>query len=183
MTMRIDWEDTINRIFAESLTCPRCERDQSMLVTGYSRRPQLSAWAPRHQECPRGPDCDARKLITLCEECAREELLRGNPANGEDLLDAYLLDCRRDLEEALDYLAEYWRDEVDLSPDQIDARMEEVEPDAFREETAWRDRLEQEYLRYHQEFRRLHRRIPQPGWRAEFAEELIALGYTTQLGD
>ena len=183
MSLRIDWEDTINRIFAEALPCPRCERDRAMLVVGYSRRPQHSAYAPRHQECPRGPECDARKLITLCEDCAREELLRGGPANAEEMLDAYLLDCRRDLEEALDYLAEYWRDEADLSPDQIDARMEEVDPESFAEEQAWRERLEQEYLRYHQEFRRINRRIPQPGWRAEYVEELVALGYPTLLGD
>ena len=54
--------------------------------------------------------CDARKLITLCTECARHERLRGSPVDPEALLETYMLDCRRDLEESLDYLAEYWRD-------------------------------------------------------------------------
>ena len=54
---------------------------------------------------------------------------------------------------------------------------------AFREEAEWRRRLEEEYLRYHREFRELRRRIPAPGWRAEYAEEIRDLGYDTVLGD
>ncbi len=51
------------------------------------------------------------------------------------------------------------------------------------EESEWRRRLEEEYLRYHSEFRDLKRRIPAAGWRAEYVEEIRALGYETVLGD
>ena len=152
-------------------------------MIGYSRKPSLNKYAPRHRNCPRGNECDARKLITLCTDCARQERLRGSPVDPEALLDTYMLDCRRDLEESLDYIAEYWRDDYELSADDLDAPLEEIDPDVFREETQWRQRLEEEYLRYHREFRERKRRIPSAGWRTEYVEEIRALGYDTLLGD
>jgi uncharacterized protein YihD (DUF1040 family) len=104
-------------------------------------------------------------------------------ADATELLETYMLDCRRDLEESLDYLAEYWRDDFDLTEEQIDAGLEDVAPEAFGEETEWRKRLEEEYLMYHHEFRERHRRIPAPGWRSEYVEEMRGLGYETLLGD
>ena len=182
--LRINWEDAINRIFAEALVCPRCNQPNDSLIAGYSRKPSLNAYAPRHHNCPRGDECDARKLITLCADCARIERLRGNPVDASQALETYMLDCRRDLEESLDYLAEYWRDDVDLpEDDDIDRKLEDVDPDAFREETEWRHRLEEEYLLYHHEFRERHRRLPSPGWRSEYVEEIRDLGYDTLLGD
>jgi len=181
--LQINWEEAINSLLADHLSCPRCSRDFEVLVVGYARRPGLTPFAPRHQNCPRGEECEARKLITLCEQCAREERLRGAPVDAGQLLETYLLDCRRDLEESLDYLAEYWRDEVELSEEQMDAQLEEVAPDLFREENEWRQRLEEEYLEYHREFRSRDRRIPAPGWRGEYAEEIHELGYETLLGD
>ena len=181
--MQINWEEAINHIFARRLTCPRCHAEIEELVVGYSRRPELSRFAPRHQNCPRGDACEARKLTTLCGDCARIERLRGTPADAVQLLETYMLDCRRDLEDSLGYLAEYWRDDFDLDEDNFDRRLEEVDPDAFREESEWRHRLEEEYLRYHLEFRGLQRRIPGAGWRSEYIEEIHALGYETSLGD
>lgn len=181
--MQIDWENAINRIFARRLTCPRCEADVEELIAGYSRKADLSPYAPRHQNCPRGDACEARKLTTLCVECARAAGLRGTLADAGQLLETYMLDCRRDLEETLDYLAEYWRDDFDLSDEELDRPLAEVDPDAFLEESEWRAQLEDEYLRYHKEFRQRNMRIPHPGWRAEFAEEIRALGYDTSLGD
>lgn len=181
--MQINWEEAINNIFGDQLVCPRCNVDTERLLVGYSRRPALNAYAPRHQNCPRGAECEARKLITLCEPCAREERLRGAPVDASQLLETYMLDCRRDLEESLDYLAEYWRDDIDLTEDQIDARLEDVAPEAFQEESDWRKRLEEEYLVYHHEFRVRGGRIPAPGWRGEYVEELRALEYDTLLGD
>jgi len=181
--VQIDWENAINQIFARRLTCPRCEADVEELVVGYTRKPDLSPFAPRHQNCPRGDACEARKLTTLCVPCAHSERLRGTVADAGQLLETYMLDCRRDLEDSLDYLAEYWRDEYDLTEDQFDLPFEEVSPDAAREEAEWRRRLEEEYLRYHAEFRGLRRRIPAAGWRAEYVEEIRALGYETILGD
>jgi hypothetical protein len=181
--MQINWERTINDLLADRLTCPRCGSESEELVAGYSRKPELNEFAPRHKNCPRGVECEARKLITLCEPCSRAERLRGTVSDAGQLLEVYMLDCRRDLEESLDYLAEYWRDEIELSEDDYDLEFEEVAPEAFREEQEWRERLEMEYLRYHHEFRERNRRIPAPGWRSEYAEEIRALGYDTTLGD
>jgi hypothetical protein len=181
--MQIDWEETINKIFGDVLACPRCGKDYEALVIGYSRKPTLNGYAPRHRNCPRGDECDARKLITLCEECARQEGLHGSQGDAFQALETYVLDCRRDLEESLDYLAEYWRDDYELSPDEVDSNLEEVDPDVFREENTWRQRLEEEYLRYHREFRDRKHRIPTPWWRSEYVEEIRALGYDTLLGD
>ncbi len=181
--MAFNWEETINSIFAEHLTCPRCNQDFETLIAGYSRKPTLNSYAPRHRDCPRGSECDARKLIVLCAKCARAELMRGSEVDAPQILETYLLDCRRDLEETLDYLAEYWRDDFEISEEDLDHSLEEVDPDAFREETEWRERLEEEYLRYHQAFRDRAQRIPNAGWRGEYIEEITSLGYPTKLGD
>lgn len=181
--MQIDWEDTINNIFSDTLSCPRCHKEVDSIVIGYSRKPALNSYAPRHRNCPRGDECDARKLITLCDICARAEGLHGTAADATQAIETYMLDCRRDLEESLDYLAEYWRDDYELSPEEVDSNLEEVDPEVFAEETKWRDRLEEEYLRYHKEFRDRKRKVPTPGWRSEYVEEIRALGYQTLLGD
>ena len=181
--MQFDWEATINKIFSDMLTCPRCGHDEDQLIIGYSRKPSLNKFAPRHRNCPRGEEGDARKLITLCEPCSRLEGLAGSAVGAIEALETYMLDCRRDLEESLDYVAEYWRDDYELSADDLDAPLEEIDPDVFREETQWRQRLEEEYLRYPREFRERKRRIPSAGWRTEYVEEIRALGYDTLLGD
>ena len=181
--MQINWEDAVNKIFGDVLTCPRCARDEGELIIGYSRKPSMNKFAPRHRNCPRGDECDARKLITLCEGCAKLEGLAGSPVGAGEAIETYMLDCRRDLEESLDYIAEYWRDDYELNADDLDAPLEEIDPDVFREETTWRHRLEEEYLRYHREFRERKRRIPSAGWRSEYVEEIRALGYDTLLGE
>jgi hypothetical protein len=181
--MQINWEEAVNKLFEHRMTCPRCERDYQKLTVGYSRKPSLNRFAPRHRDCPRGDDCDARKLVTLCGDCARIERFRGGEVDAGQVIESYLLDCRRDLEESLDYLAEYWRDDFDLSEEELDRTLEQVDPEAFREEDEWRRRHEEEYLRYHREFRSRSLRIPQPGWRAEYVEEIRSLGYETALGD
>lgn len=181
--MQINWEQAINDIFIDKLTCPRCGQDQDSLIVGYSRKPALNTFAPRHRHCPRGDECDARKLITLCVNCARAEALPGTPVDSDQVLETYLLDCRRDLEESLDYLAEYWRDDYELTADDLESQLEDVDAEVFEEESQWRRRLEEEYMRYHKEFRQRGRRIPAAGWRSEYAEELRLLGYDTLLGD
>ena len=92
-------------------------------------------------------------------------------------------DCRKDLEDCLDYLADYWQEDLDVDPADTEARLEDVEPDIFAEEDAWRGKLEEEYLTYHRWFREHTRRIPNSGWRGEYVEEIMGLGYTTLLGD
>jgi hypothetical protein len=94
-----------------------------------------------------------------------------------------LQDCRKDMEECLDYLAEFWQEDLDVAPEEVTARLEDVAPDIFEDETSWRARLEEEYLSYHHWFRTHNVRIPEPEWRSQYVEEIIGLGYTTTLGD
>ena len=181
--MNFTWDEALDEIFRRHLVCPRCQRDQDVLVVGYSRKRSLSPYAPRHGECGAGDQCEARKLVTLCADCAQLERLRGEPQDASRILDSYMLDCRRELDESLDYLTEYWRDDPDLEDQDLDRPLEEVDPDAFAEASALRRRLEEEYLRYHREYRQRGRRIPDPGWRSAYVEEVHALGYDTLLGD
>ena len=104
--MSIDWALTINSIFSDHLTCPRCDAEFETLVAGYSRRASLNGYAPRHRGCPRGDECDARKLIVLCDNCARAELLHGSAVTAAQIPETYMMDVRRYLEEAPDDLSE-----------------------------------------------------------------------------
>jgi hypothetical protein len=181
--MQIDWDKAIEEILSERLTCPRCERFTEDVVAGYTREPWGSDYAPRCQFCNRKDECDARKLVVLCNACAQELALRARAVDQTQLMTMLLNDCRRDLEECLDYLLEYWQDDLDVPPDSADKRLEEFAPDVFAEEDDARRRLEEEYLTYHRWFRDHRIRVPDPGWRSEYAEEIVGLGYTTQLGD
>ena len=181
--MNFNWDDALAEIIGHHLVCPRCQRDQDALVVGYSRRPSLSPFAPRHGECPQGTECDSRKLVTLCADCAVLEHLRGVSQDASHVLVSYMLDCRHELDESVGYLGEYWRDDPDLADEDLDRSLEEVNPDAFHEESALRQKLEEEYLRYHRELRAQHHAIPDPGWRSAYVEEICELGYRTLLGD
>jgi len=92
-------------------------------------------------------------------------------------------DCRKDLEDCLEYLADYWQEDLDIDPEDMERRLEEVAPEVFTEEDAWRRRLEEEYLNYQRWFREQGLRIPNAGWRSEYVEEVLALGYATLLGE
>ena len=92
-------------------------------------------------------------------------------------------ECRRAMEESLDYLADYWREDLDIDPDEADKRLEEMEPDLFAEEDTWRHYVEERYLKVHAWLRERHIPVPDPGWRSEYVEEAIAAGFTTLLGD
>jgi predicted nuclease with TOPRIM domain len=121
--------------------------------------------------------------VTLCEGCARAVRLRGRRVNELGMMTALLEECRRQLEECVEYLADYWREDLDLDPEEMDMRLEEVDPELFQEEDAWRRYLEEQYLKLHRWFRENGHRIPDPGWRSEYVEEIVSLGYTTLLGD
>ena len=47
---------------------------------------------------------------------------------------ALIDDCRRQLEEVLDYLGEYWREDLDIDLDDMDKRLEDVNAELFSEE-------------------------------------------------
>lgn len=181
--MQIEWEKTINEMFAERVACRRCGALHMSVCVGYSRAPEAAAYAPRCIDCTHKEECDARKLVVLCEDCARELRIRARRVDAPGLMALLIAECRRDLEESLDYLEDYWREDLDLDPAESDQRFEDIAPDAFAEEGAWRGRLEQEYISYHRWFRQHGTAVPEAGWRSQYVEEIIALGYDTILGD
>ena len=181
--MQIDWERTLDEILADKMSCPRCGSFVDQIVVGYTRAPWGAEYAPRCQFCNRKEDCDARKLVVLCEGCARELGLRARRVDQETVMVMLVNDCRKDLEECLDYLTEFWQEDLEVPAEEMDKRLEEYAPDAFTEEDEARHRLEEEYLTYHRWFREHGLRIPDPAWRAEYAEDILGLGYKTLLGD
>ena len=44
-------------------------------------------------------------------------------------------------------------------------------------------RLEEEYMQLHRWFRDHGQPVPDPGWRSQYVEDVIGLGYGTLLGD
>lgn len=181
--MQIDWNKTLEEIFSGMHPCPRCGMPAATLMAGYTRSPEAAAYAPRCQNCTHKDDCDARKLVIVCEQCARETRLRARPVDEEGIMTLLMNEVRRELEECLDYLADYWMEDLDIDPEDVGKRLEEVDPEVFAEESAWRRHLEEEYLQLHRWFREHGKRIPNPAWRAEYVEEIIGLGYETLLGD
>src|SRR5215217_5684293 len=113
--MHFNWDDALDQIFGLHLVCPRCREDQDALVVGYARKASLALYAPRHTNCADGSACAALKLLILCERCAGLEHFRGELEDGRPVFVSYMFDCRRELDAALDYLADGWRDEEDLA--------------------------------------------------------------------
>jgi hypothetical protein len=181
--MQIDWQRAINDILSTKLACPRCGALSDDVVVGYLRTPEAAEWAPLCEGCSKRDNCDARKYVVLCESCATSVRLRGRHVDEEGFMTGLLDEARRNLEETLDYLTDYWREDLDIDPDEMDKRLEDVDQDLFQEEDNWRRYLEEQYLRLHRWFRERHLPIPNPGWRSEYVEDIITLGYPTLLGD
>lgn len=181
--MQIDWDKAIEEILADKVACPRCSNFTGEMVVGYTREPWGTEYAPRCRLCTQKEDCDARKLVVLCEGCARELGLRVRRVDDETLMMMLFNDCRKDLDDSLEYLADYWQEDLEVPPEDVDKRLEEYSPDAYAEEDEGRRRLEEEYLTYHRWFRDRKIRVPDPAWRSEYVEEIIALGYATLLGE
>lgn len=181
--MQIDWQRAINDILASKLSCPRCGTLVDEAMVGYLRTPEAAQWAPLCEGCNKRENCDARKLVLLCAPCATEVRLRARPVNEQGFMLALLDECRRTLDESVDYLADYWREDLDVDPGDTDKRLEELEPELFEEEDNWRRYVEEQYLKVHSWLRERHIPIPDPGWRSEYVEEVIGTGYATLLGD
>ena len=181
--MQIDWQRAIDDILTRKIACPRCGSLDDEAHVGYLHTPEAADWAPLCEGCSDREDCEARKLVILCSSCAREVRLRGRRVGEEGLMVALLEECRHQLEEVLDYLADYWREDLDIDPEAMDQRLEDVDPQLFQEEDRWRRYLEEQHLKLHRWFRQHKLRIPNPGWRSEYVEEVISLGYTTFLGE
>jgi hypothetical protein len=180
--MQIDWQSAINDILSKKLSCPRCSSLADEVFVGYLRLPEAAEWAPLCEGCTKRENCDSRKFVLLCESCATALRLRGRKVDEEGFMNA-LLENAGGLEETLDYLADYWREDLDIDPEEMDKRLEEVDADLFDEENNWRRYLEEQYLKIHHWFRERRVAVANPGWRSEYVEDIIALGYPTLLGD
>src|SRR3990172_3413950 len=181
--MQIDWQRAINDILASKLSCPRCGSLADEVMVGFLRTSEAAAWAPLCEGCTKRESCEARKLVVLCDTCAADVRLRGRRVDEEGFMHALLEECRRNLEETLDYLADYWREDLDVDPEEMEKRLEEVDPDLFEEENNWRRYLEEQYLKIPLWLRERHIPITNPGWRSEYVEDVIAQGYPTLLGE
>jgi|SRR5437870_9717435 len=181
--MQIDWQRAINDILSRKLSCPRCGSLTDEVFVGYLRLPEAAEWAPLCQGCTKRENCDARKFVLLCESCARSVRLRGRRVDEDSFMHALMDECRRNLEETLDYLSEYWREDLDVDPEEMEKRLEDVDAELFEEENNWRRYLEEQYVKIHQWLRDRHIAITNPGWRSEYVEDVVALGYPTLLGD
>ena len=181
--MQLDWDKAINDILAETMTCQGCSALGDEMIVGYTRNTDAAEFALRCRDCMDKTDCDARKLVVVCEPCARIYRVNGKLMDEAGMMGVLLEECRNNLEESVDYLAGYWKEEAEVEYDEMTKRLDEVDPELFKEEDGWRMRLEEEYIQMHRWFREHGHPVPDPGWRSQYVEEVIGLGYTTLLGD
>jgi hypothetical protein len=181
--MQLDWDKAINEILASKMTCQACETMGEEMIVGFTRSPEAANFANRCKECTDKSDCDARKLVVVCEPCARTYRVNGELMDEAGMMSVLMEECRRSLEESVGYLASYWKEESEVEFEDMQKRLDQVDPELFREEDSWRARLEEEYMVMHRWFRERNLRIPDPGWRSQYVEDVTALGYTTTLGD
>ena len=181
--MQLDWDKAINEILAEKMACQACSALGEEMIVGYTRSAAAAEFAARCRDCTDKSDCDARKLVVVCPPCARTYRVNGEAMNETGMMSVILDECRHNLEESLDYLAGYWKEDAEVEFDDMDKRLDEVDPDLFKEEDSWRMRLEEEYLQLHRWFREHNAPIPDPGWRSQYVEDVIGLAYGTLLGD
>src|SRR5688572_29127291 len=181
--MQLDWDKAINEILAAKMSCQACGALGDEMVVGYTRNSGAAEFAMRCKDCTDKTDCDARKLVVVCEACARTYRVNGQHVDEAGMMAIMMDECRHNLEESIDYLAGYWKEDAEIEYEDMEKRLDEVDPDLFKEEDSWRMRLEEEYLQLHRWFRERHVPIPDPCWRRQYGEEVIAPGYTTRLGD
>lgn len=179
----LDWDKAINEILAATMVCQACETMAEQLVVGYTRVAEAAVFAERCKECTDKTDCDARKLVAVCEPCAAKYRVNGQLTDEAGMMGAFMEECRTNLEDSVDYLASYWKEDVECDYEDMKKGLHEVDPELFREEDSWRMRLEEEYLKLHRWFREHGSPIPDPGWRSQYVEDIFQLGYPTLLGD
>ena len=181
--MQLDWDKAINEILAEKMACQACGALGDQMIVGYTRSIEAAQFAERCKECVDKTDCDARKLVIVCEACAATYRVNGELMDETGMMSVLMEECRRNLDESVDYLATFWKEDAEIEYEDMAKSLSEVDPELFKEEDSWRLRLEEEYLTLHRWFRDHQRGIPDPGWRSQYAEDVIGLGYQTLLGD
>jgi hypothetical protein len=181
--MQLDWDKAINEILASKMVCQACGALGEEMIVGYTRSADAAEFAERCKDCTDKSDCDARKLVVVCEACAPRYRVNGSKMDETGLMEMRLQECRSSLDDSIEYLASYWKEDTDVEYEDMQKGLDEVDPELFKEEDSWRMRLEEEYVQLHRWFREHHRPIPDPGWRSQYVEDVIGLGYQTLLGD
>ena len=181
--MQVDWDKAINEILSDKMTCQACTVMGDEMVVGFTRVAEAAEFAFRCKDCVDKTDCDARKLVIVCPDCARIYRVNGELTDETGMMTALMDECRHNLEDSVDYLATFWKEDVDVEFEDMQKGLDEVDPELFKEEDSWRLRLEEEYLGLHRWFREHRKLIPDAGWRSQYAEDVIGLGYQTLLGD
>ena len=181
--MQLDWDKAINDILSEKMTCQACGAMGDQMIVGYTREAAAAEFATRCKECTDKSDCDARKLVVVCEPCARQYRVNGELMDEAGMMSVLIDECRRNLEDSIDYLATYWKEEIEVEYDDMAKGLDQVDPELFKEEDSWRMRVEGVDLEPHRGVREDHLPLPDPGWRSTYVEEVVGLGYTTLLGD
>ncbi|MFN0145742.1 MAG: hypothetical protein ACKVT1_04470 [Dehalococcoidia bacterium] len=181
--MQLDWDKAINEILSDQMVCQGCGALGEEMVVGYTRSVEAAAFADRCKDCVDKTDCDARKLVVVCEACAALYRVNGSKVDEAGMMAIILTECRHNLEESIDYLTSYWKEDAEVDYEEMQKGLHEVDPELFKEEDSWRMRLEEEYLQLHRWFREHQKPIPDAGWRSQYAEDVIGMGYTTLLGD
>jgi hypothetical protein len=181
--MQLDWDKAINEILAGTMVCQACGAMGEEMVVGFTRDADAAQFADRCKDCVDKTDCDARKLVVVCDACAARFRVNGQKVDEAGMMGFFLEECRDNLEESVDYLASYWKEDAEVDYEDMQKPLEEVDPELFKEEDSWRMRLEEEYARIHRWFRDHRKPVPDPGWRSQYVEDVIGLGYSTLLGD
>lgn len=181
--MEMDWNKAINEILSEKMSCQACNLLDDQMVVGFTRSSDAAVFAPRCRECVDKSDCEARKLVIVCPDCARKYRVNGQVMDEAGMMSVQIDEVRRSLEESLEYIANLWREDQDVSFEDMEKDLREASPQIFKDEDGWRRRLEEEYLEIHKWFRERKVRIPDPAWRGQYAEDALELGLETTLGD
>ena len=179
----VDWNKAINEILSGTMICQACGAIADEMIVGYTRVAEAAEFADRCKECIDKTDCDARKLVVVCEACAAKFRVNGASMDEAGMMALIMDECRHNLEESIDYLATYWKEDAEIEWEDMQKRLDEVDPELFKEEDSWRTKLEEEYMQLHRWFRERAKPVPDAGWRSQYVEDVIGLGYTTLLGD
>lgn len=181
--MQLDWDKAINEILSEKMACQACGALGDQMIVGYTRSFEAATFAERCKECVDKTECDARKLVVVCEACAALYRVNGQVMDETGMMSVLIEECRHNLDESVDYLATFWKEDADIEYEDMQKSLADVDPELFKEEDGWRLRLEEEYLQLHRWFRENQRPVPDPGWRSQYVEDVVGLGYHTLLGD
>src|SRR5690606_37235250 len=146
------------------------------MIVGYTRDAEAALFAQRCKDCVDKTDCDARKLVVVCLDCAKKSRVNGELMNEAGMMGVLLDECRTNLEESMGYLRTCWKEEDAVEFEDAQLGRDVVDPELFREEDGWRHRLEEEYLQILRWFREPPVPVPDPGWRSQYVEHVIALG-------